>query len=104
MKKFIHVYHLVDPRTKIVRYIGKTANPKSRLNAHIKDSELSDNTEKKRWIRDLTNHGIKPVMVVVASFEEEYKARLRESAECKLHLSTIYNIHDPEKGAKDVKR
>lgn len=102
--KKTHVYHLVDPNTRTVRYVGKTSTPKSRLRAHIQDAREGDNTEKKRWIRTLLEKGQEPIMVIVASFDEEHLARIRESAECKAHLATIYNIHDPAKGAKDLKR
>lgn len=98
-----HIYYLVDPNDRTVRYVGKTKTPKSRLRAHIQDGRASNNTEKKRWIRGLLANGQEPVMVVVASFPEEHLARLRESAECRAHLATIYNLHDPAKGAKDFK-
>lgn len=97
-----HVYHLVDPLTKIVRYVGKTATPNARLRAHIKDAQERDNTEKKRWIRALLAQRIEPAMVIVASYPTEEAARQRESAECHTHKATIYNIHDPAKGAKDL--
>lgn len=99
-----HVYHLVDPITRIVRYVGKTQTPKSRLRAHVAESRESQNTEKKRWIAGLLAQGIDPVIVVVASFPADHLARIRESAECKENLATIYNIHDPAKGAKDFHR
>lgn len=99
-----HVYHLVDPITRTVRYIGKTASPKSRLRAHIKDAIERDNTEKKRWIRGLLAQGLEPVMVSVATFLDEQNARQCESAECHKHKSTIFNIHDPAKGAKSLRK
>lgn len=104
MSKKTHVYHLVDPNDRVVRYVGKTNAPKSRLRAHVQDARDGDNTEKKRWIRRLLANGQEPVMVIVESFAEEHLARLRESAECRAHLATIYNLHDPAKGAKDFKR
>ena len=99
-----HVYHLVDPNTHAVRYVGKTQEPKSRLRAHIAEARSAQNTEKKRWINALLQRGQEPVMVIVASFPTDHLARIRESAECKAHLATIYNIHDPAKGAKDFER
>jgi len=98
-----HIYHLVDPNDRLVRYVGKTTTPAARLRGHIKDAEAGDNTEKKRWIRGLLARGQQPIMVTVASFPDDHSARIRESAECRKHLATIYNIHDPAKGAKDLK-
>ena len=98
------VYHLVDPVTHVVRYVGKTKTPKSRLNAHIKESLERQNTDKKAWIFGLHQQGLKPVMVVVGRYIEESMARIVESEECKKHLPTIFNIHDPAKGAGDFRR
>ena len=97
-----HVYHLVDPRDRVVRYVGKTGAPKSRLKEHIRESQERQNTAKKRWIHSLLAEGLLPVMVIVDSYPSEPLARDRESAECHQHAATIYNIHDPAKGAGDL--
>lgn len=99
-----HVYHLVDPRCRTVRYVGKTAKPAARLRAHIRESIEAQNTDKKRWIADLLAQGMEPVMVVVATCPNEPQARIVESRHCHQHAATIFNIHDPAKGAGDLKR
>ena len=97
-----YVYHLLDPRDRVIRYVGKTANPKARLAAHLRDAAQNDNTEKKRWIAALRGLGLQPVMVIAATTADERTARIVESQHCRRHLATIYNIHDPAKGAKDL--
>lgn len=99
-----YIYHLIDPRDKTVRYVGKTTKPKSRLRAHIKESQERQNTEKKRWIAGLLEVGLEPVLVIVASLPDEPDARILESDSCKEYAETIFNIHDPAKGAKDFKK
>jgi hypothetical protein len=99
-----HVYHLVDPNDRAVRYIGKSRNPKSRLKQHIAEALENDNTEKKRWIRRLLASGQKPVLIIAGSFTTEPLAREAESAECHRHLATITNIHDPAKKASDLRK
>lgn len=99
-----HVYHLVDPRCRTVRYVGKTATPKARLRAHIQESRDAQNTEKKCWIAELLALGLQPVMVVAATCTSEPMARIVESRHCHQHAATIYNIHDPAKGAGDLKK
>ena len=99
-----HVYHLVDPSTRTVRYIGTTTNPKRRISGHIAEAKLRQNTEKKAWIHYLLGTGSRPVLAVVQSVETEAEAREIESRECHKHLATIYNMHDPLKGAKDIRR
>lgn len=46
---------------------------------------------------------MKPVLKVVAEFATEESARTRESEECHRHHATIFNMHDPSKGAKALK-
>lgn len=98
-----HVYHLIDPRDKAVRYVGMTQTPRARLRAHIQEAREAQNTNKKRWIAGLMAEGLEPVQVICATFCTELAARARESAECHQHAATIFNIHDPRKGAKDMR-
>lgn len=99
-----HVYHLIDPNDRTVRYVGKSTKPKARLAQHLADAAAGDNTKKKRWIRGLVAAGQKPVLVIAGTFATDPLARAFESAECHRHLSTVYNIHDPAKKAADLHR
>jgi hypothetical protein len=99
-----NVYHLVDPRDKSVRYVGMTKNPKNRLRSHIAEAKERNNTSKKKWIRELLSLGMQPVMAVVGMAPSEIEARAIESHECQRNLSTILNVHDPRKGAKDIRK
>ena len=100
----LHIYHLVDPETRAVRYVGMTARPSARLAAHIAESRKRQNTEKKAWIKELTDKGLKPVMAIVGTAENEIRGRMIESDECHRHKDTIFNMHDPRKGAKDIRK
>lgn len=104
MSRQYHVYHLVDPLTRRVRYVGKSANPAGRLREHLRESQARQNTDKKRWIAGLLAAGQQPVLVIVASYPTEAEARARESAECHAHRDSITNLHDPAKGAADFAR
>jgi len=99
-----HVYHLLDPRDSVVRYVGKAAAPQARLKAHIQEARAGQNTAKKRWISALLAQGLQPVLVIAASAPTEAAARVIESRHCHQHAATIYNIHDPAKGARDLKK
>lgn len=99
-----HVYHLIDPQTRAVRYVGKSRHPRARLRAHLQEAATRQTTDKQAWIAGLIAQGMAPVLVIVASYPDEATARLRESAEVHQHLATALNQHDPAKGAKDLRR
>jgi hypothetical protein len=98
-----HVYHLVDPRDRAVRYVGKSTNPRARLRQHIEEARARVNTAKKRWIAELLAAHIEPALVVISTHATEPAAREAEAAQCRAHLTTILNLHDPTKGAGDFK-
>lgn len=56
------VYILADPRTKRIRYVGKSIDPDERHEQHIDDTSW---TAKGRWIAELRSEGLEPVMVIV---------------------------------------
>ena len=99
-----HIYALIDPTDRKIRYIGKSKNPKTRYNQHIKESQQRQNTKKKQWIKTLLNAGQRPELHILHSTESDPAARIAESNACRQHIATIYNIHDPRKGAADFKK
>jgi hypothetical protein len=66
MKKGV-IYSLVDPRTGVPRYIGKTVHLRSRLNHHV--SRAVDSSPRGEWIRELKANGLRPTAVVLAEAE-----------------------------------
>lgn len=56
------IYALVDPRTDAVRYIGKAANLRVRLSAHLRDRA---STRKARWLRTLIREGLRPTLITL---------------------------------------
>ncbi len=49
------VYELVDPRTKIVNYVGITNNPNARQQEHIGGKDT--NRRKQEWIQQPLSEG-----------------------------------------------
>lgn len=84
----VFIYALVDPSTKQVRYIGKTANPKARYTNHITHSRVAKfrDIPVYKWIRNLEKYGKMPKMVVLEevplmrweSVEQHYIEKYRE--------------------------
>jgi hypothetical protein len=58
------IYALVDPRDNTTRYVGASANPGSRLSAHISSASTNcvGNKELVAWIRDVLNSSQNPIM------------------------------------------
>lgn len=62
----VYIYTLNDPRTDEVRYVGRTARPQERMNAHV--TECVNHTHvgpRTLWIKELWREGLTPYMVIV---------------------------------------
>ena len=59
-----YIYGLLDPDTKIIRYVGKSDCPKTRLSNHIQTSKKSK-THKSNWINLLIKNKKKPELVIL---------------------------------------
>jgi len=92
-----YVYYLIDPRTKEVKYVGKTKNPPSRYKQHITKLDKTM-TPKKRWLLELRSKGLMPKMIIAQEVNGE--GRDEEQYHLNRHKDTALNIHNPEKGAK----
>lgn len=73
------IYGLVDPITGYVRYVGKSVNPKKRLQAHLTPNLLKGKSHKNHWIRNLLGVGKKPELI----FLESVRDSDWEDAECR---------------------
>ena len=67
MKK-IQIYILIDPITKIVRYVGKSVNAKRRYNQHLYDKRHDNYSS--RWIRKLQKQNLKPFLEIIEECDE----------------------------------
>lgn len=67
----ITIYVLKDPRTNAVMYVGQTSNLHRRMFHHISSSGCN-RTPKERWIYELTQANLRPVVQVleIAKYEE----------------------------------
>lgn len=57
------IYVLIDPNTNLVRYVGKSNNPKRRYYKHCYRSKK--NTHKVNWINSLLDENKKPVLNII---------------------------------------
>lgn len=59
-----YIYALIDPRTQVVRYVGKADKPHERLKRHT-GYQLKDDTYKSRWLRSLISEGLCPELIIL---------------------------------------
>ena len=63
MKKY-YGYHLIDPNTNEVRYIGITYRPDKRFNEHIQSAKRKK-SHRDNWILKLINNNQLPTFKIV---------------------------------------
>ena len=60
------IYALADPRTRDVRYVGKTSDLDARLNGHACEARRSPKaTPRLTWLRALAKDGVRPEILVL---------------------------------------
>ena len=62
--KTTFIYALKDPRTNIVRYVGKANDPYKRYQNHINKCR-DKNTHKRNWINNLKQEKLKPILEIL---------------------------------------
>jgi hypothetical protein len=62
----VFIYSLIDPTTELVRYVGKTCDPTSRLRKHLTEK---NKTFKCQWIKGLKAKGLQPKMEILDECE-----------------------------------
>lgn len=65
----VYIYGLVDPRSGLLRYVGKSNNPSWRLSQHI-HPKLSNKTPVAQWCRSLVRGGFMPRIEVIEEVPE----------------------------------
>lgn len=82
----IFIYGLVDPRTKDIRYVGKSNKPMRRLTNHIRAALAGSRQHSGRWIAQVVGAGRRPELVILgfaASNEEACLAEREWIARCR---------------------
>lgn len=68
--KTYYLYHLIDPNTNLVRYVGITCRPKQRYKEHVNSAKKLRN-HKANWINTLTQNTQKPIFKIVAESQDK---------------------------------
>lgn len=94
--KTTFIYGLTDPRTGVVRYVGKANDPQLRLTQHLKEE---GRTHKFYWIRHLAKLNLEPGLVILEEVGGEKEAW--GEAERKW-ISQLPNLTNGTKGGDGV--
>lgn len=105
---FTYIYGLIDPTTDMVRYIGKSHNPKQRLTKHLSPRFLNETTHKANWLRKLAADGFKPILAIIEEVdrchwqeaERKWIAHYRELLGEGVLTNTTSGGDGAEKGSK----
>src|ERR1700748_269660 len=93
-----YIYGLVDPRTGLISYIGKTNNLEDRLKKHIGScNSIQERTNRKsRWINSLILNNLLPTIVELDKvpycdweFWEKHYIQMFKSMGANLHNGTL---------------
>lgn len=70
MNKATLIYGLIDPRTRQLRYVGKTScSMAKRLRAHLCRTNLTPKRHSSRWLSGLVSSGLSPDVVDIETIE-----------------------------------
>ena len=98
-----YIYALIDPRNGEVKYIGRTTNPKNRMQQHCKPSGNIRHSLKEDWIGQLRNIGLSPEMEIIEIVENGFSAALRERAWIRRYQSTDNKMSNAPKMGRPKK-
>ena len=62
------IYGLTDPRTGLIRYVGKSENPEKRLKGHLRDRRKCHRVS---WLQSLTALGLRPGLTILEEIDDE---------------------------------
>ncbi len=86
------IYGLFDPRTRELRYIGKSERGFSRLSKHLYSKELKANNHKVHWIKSLLKEGLTPEMRILKVCSKSENLGECEKAFISFHKSQGVNL------------
>lgn len=92
------IYTLICPDTNLIKYVGKTFNPKARFYRHV-SYETRDKSKKGIWIKSLIKNGKKPIIEIIDDCDE-FNWQEKEIAYIKLYKSFGVKLLNMTKGGE----
>lgn len=72
----IYIYHLIDPRDGMIRYVGQTKDVKDRLASHLSPAFLKRTNRKNNWLKRLKSLNLKPEIELIEQCDPDDANRL----------------------------
>ena len=73
--KPVYIYALRDPRSLLIRYIGKSIRPRERVSNHLQDRSVTYRTN---WLRSLRTKKLRPLLEILEEVAQDCDWRERE--------------------------
>ena len=73
------------------------------LTPHPQNSRKHSDEQIDQLAASIERFGFNGSIIIAATCPNEPQARIVESRHCHQHLATIYNLHDPAKGASSLR-
>jgi hypothetical protein len=61
----VFIYGLIDTRTGQLRYVGKSVNPRRRLEKHLRESRNGPRNHRECWLKGLQEAGFLPELFII---------------------------------------
>lgn len=71
MTETVFIYGLIDPRSNLLRYVGKSNHPERRTAEHIRDAKSGLTFALHNWIRQLLEKQLSPVLTILEETTNE---------------------------------
>ena len=98
--KTTYIYMLLDPRTDLVRYVGKTIqSPEKRLNAHMNERS---NCHRVHWLQELRRVGLVPELVILEEIKGDWPWQESERYWIRYFRQQGYNLTNNTSGGDGV--
>lgn len=94
------VYGLVDPRTNLVRYVGRSSSGLRRPKIHLCPSNLRGQSHKERWLREVIAQGLRPGIRILRECESFHEAETSEVEEIRRLRAEGVKLTNATEGGK----
>ena len=96
MENKVYIYGLKCPINSVIRYVGKSKNPKKRYSEHLSHTKASryDNIHLYRWLAKLLRETIKPELIILEKCDNKDWKTKEKYWISKFGLDNLLNMNE----------